>query len=191
MNVLIIPEDSRKDKYVLLPLFRALFKSLGKSKVRVRICEDPVLGGVGESLKSKNIEQIIQQYKGMTDIFILCIDRDGNETRQKKLDQRENKFGESFLAVNAWEEIEIWVLAGIKNLPDEWPSWSIIRAEVHVKENYFDKLAVKYGITQTPGDGRKELANKAAREINRIRQLCPEDFDNLAKRLEAIIKNRL
>ena len=52
MNVVIIPEDSRKDKYILKPLFERLFRSLGKPSARVRVCEDPVLGGVSEALKS-------------------------------------------------------------------------------------------------------------------------------------------
>ena len=33
----------------------------------------------------------------------------------------------SFLAENAWEEIEAWVLAGL-NLPSDW-SWAEVRAE--------------------------------------------------------------
>ena len=193
MNILIIPEDSRKDKYILKPLFKALFTSMKKPHARVRVCEDPILGGVEEAMKPENIQEIVQQYRGQADIFILCIDRDGHTGRCQQLNKLEEKFDQNliFLASNAWEELETWVLAGLKNLPKEWPSWKIIRAEVHVKENYFDKLAVKRRITRTLGGGRKKLAERAAREIKRIRQLCPEDFDDLAKRLEDRIKNQL
>lgn len=52
MNVLVIPEDSRKDKYILKPLFKSLFRAIGRPTARVRVCEDPVLGGVHEALKS-------------------------------------------------------------------------------------------------------------------------------------------
>jgi hypothetical protein len=35
MNVLIIPEDFRKDQYLLLPLFTRLFSLIGKPRARV------------------------------------------------------------------------------------------------------------------------------------------------------------
>ena len=81
----------------------------------------------------------------MTDIFILCIDRDGKEGRRQRLDQIEAEFGDVrvFLAENAWEEIETWVLAGL-NLPTDW-NWSTVRAEVQVKETYFEPLAAQRG----------------------------------------------
>ena len=77
----------------------------------------------------------------MTDIFILCIDRDGEEGRRQRLDQLEKKFdnGQTFLAENAWEEIETWLLAGL-DLPANW-NWRTVRAEVQVKEIYFGPLA--------------------------------------------------
>ncbi len=51
MNILIIPEDFRKDQYILKPLFTRLFRSIGKPRVRIEICRDPLLGGVGEALR--------------------------------------------------------------------------------------------------------------------------------------------
>lgn len=35
MNVLIIPEDFRKDQYVLKPIIQKIFKALGKSNTKV------------------------------------------------------------------------------------------------------------------------------------------------------------
>ena len=140
MNILIIPEDFRKDQYILKPLFTRLFRSIGKPRVRVEICRDPLLGGVGEALKSERIEEVVRKHEGMTDIFILCVDRDGNEGRRQRLDQIEGEFGDTrvFLAENAWEEIETWVLAGL-DLPTDW-NWRTVRSEVHVKEIYFEPL---------------------------------------------------
>ena len=57
-----------------------------------------------------------------------------------------------------------------------------------MKERYFDALANERGVADGPGGGRKVLGEKAAsnvRRIRKIRQRCPEDFDELARRIEA------
>ena len=188
MNVLVIPEDFRNDQYLLRPLFKRLFAAIGKGNANVDVCLDPLLGGVNEALKSERIQEVINQHDGMTDLFILCVDRDGEEGRRQRLNQIEGEFGNDriFLAENAWEEIETWTLAGLR-LPREW-NWADVRAEIHVKERYFDVLANERGVADRPGGGRKVLGEEAAsnvRRIRRIRQRCPEDFDALARRIEA------
>ena len=184
MNVLIIPEDFRNDQYILKPLFDRLVRV--RSSVHITICRDPLLGGVGEALKSENMEYILERYRGRIDVFILCVDRDGNLGRRQRLDQLETEFGGRvpFLAENAWEEIETWVLAGL-DLPRDW-RWADVRSEVHVKETYFDPLAAERGLSASPGRGRKALGEEASRRIDAIRQKCPEDFDALARRLQAV-----
>ena len=187
MRVLLIPEDFRKDQYILKPLFSRLFRDLGKSKAKVRVCQNPLLGGVAEALKFDRIAEITQRYQGMIDVFILCIDRDGEAGRRQRLDQIEEEFGNAllFFAENAWEEVETWVLAGV-DLPRDW-RWADVRAEVQVKEKYFEPLAEQRGLSDYPGGGRKELAEAASHKIPAIRRKCVEDFDALAKRLESQI----
>ena len=92
MNVLIIPEDFRNDQYILRPLFQRLFRSL-KRPATVTVCTDPLLGGVGEALKTERLNEIVEQYDGMTDLFILCVDRDGATSRRQRLNQIEREFG--------------------------------------------------------------------------------------------------
>jgi hypothetical protein len=186
MNVLIIPEDFRKDQYLLLPLFTRLFSLIGKPRARVRVCLDPLLGGVQEALKIENLRSIIDRYAGMIDVFLLCIDRDGQVGRRQKLDTIERNLGAlcSFLSENAWEELETWTLAGL-DLPRDW-QWSEIRAEVSVKGRYFDILAIKRGVADGPGGGRKVLGEEAARRVDVIRQKCHEDFGSIAGRLEVL-----
>ena len=188
MNVLIIPEDFRNDQYILKPLFERLVRA--KPSVHILICRDPLLGGVREALKSENIEYILEKYRGTIDIFVLCVDRDRVFGRRDRLDQLEAKFGNRppFLAENAWEEIETWVLAGL-DLPAGW-NWKNVRAEVQVKETYFEPLVERSGLSDSPGRGRKVLGKKASRRIKTIRQKCPEDFDALARRLEATVRAR-
>ena len=60
-----------------------------------------------------------------------------------------------------------------------------VRAEIQVKERYFDVLAHERGVADGPGGGRKALGEEAARNLPAIRLKCPEDFDALAQRLEA------
>lgn len=188
MRVLIVPEDSRIDKYILKPLFEALFRSIGKPRAHISVCEDPVLGSVEEALKSSSVAAVTSRYRGKIHIFILCVDRDGKKGRRRRLDQIESEFGgyRVLLAENAWEELETWVLAGL-TLPDAW-NWRDVRAEVQVKERYFEPLARQRGISNTPGGGRSLLGPEAAGRIDAIRRKCPEDFDRLARRLEAAVR---
>ncbi len=188
MRVLLIPEDFRNDQHILKPIFERLFRSIGKSSLRVEVCRDPLLGGVREALDSDRLREIVVQFKGKADIFVLCVDRDGREGRRQRLDEIEAEFGDGqyFVAENAWEEIETWVLAGLEKLLEGW-SWREVRAEVQVKETYFEPLAAERGLSDSPGGGRKPLGEEAARRISAIRQKCPEDFDSLAKRLEAAV----
>ncbi len=187
MNILIIPEDFRKDQYILKPLFSRLFRSIGKPRVSVDVCRDPLLGGGGEALKRERIAEVVEKHEGMTDIFILCIDRDGDTNRRQRLNQIEGEFGDTrvFLAENAWEEIETWVLAGL-DLPTDW-NWRTVRSEVQVKEIYFEPLVAQRNLSDTPDGGRKSLGEEASHRIGAIRQKCREDFDALARRIEATI----
>ena len=184
MNIFIIPEDFRKDQYILKPLFSRLFRRLGNRSVRVRVCQDPLLGGIDEALKLKRLREIVERYP-MVDVFVLCVDRDGNVQRRQRLDQIEEEFGSPFFAENAWEELETWVLAGL-DLPSDW-RWGDIRTEVEVKERYFEPLVAQRGLSDSPGGGRKVLGEEASRRIGAICQKCPDDFDALARRLGAAV----
>ena len=185
MKVLVIPEDFRKDQYLLKPLFKRLMGALGKPSAKVIVCQDPLLGGVHEALKSERMAEVVQRYDGMVDLFVLCVDRDGKSGRRRRLDELEQEFVDrAFVAQNAWEEIETWTLAGL-DLPAEW-SWSEVRAEVDVKERYFDVLADVRGLSDAPGRGRKPLGEEAARRVPAIRQKCA-DFNDLARRIERAV----
>lgn len=59
MRVLVIPEDFRKDQYMLKPIIGAIMAKLGKPRAKVMICQDPLLGGVTEALKWENIKNIL------------------------------------------------------------------------------------------------------------------------------------
>ena len=196
MNVLVIPEDFRKDQYMLKPIIGAMMKQIGKPKARVRVCQDPLLGGISEALKWERIEEIITRYQGMVNLFLLCVDRDGKEGRKQSLDKLEQRASNIltanrlFLAENAWQEIEVWVLAG-HQLPKDW-NWQKIRQKINPKETYFIPLAQQLNLLDSPGEGRKILALSAAQQYGRIRQLCPEDVAILEDRIKSwIVGNNL
>ncbi|MEA3308694.1 MAG: hypothetical protein U9Q70_04175 [Chloroflexota bacterium] len=184
-RILIIPEDFRKDQYMLKPIIQALLDHLGRPTARVVVCQDPLLGGVSVALKKEKLIDIFEAYAGMVDLFLLCVDRDCEETRTTKLQERERwakkEHDCKLIAANAWQAIEVWILAG-HDLPPEW-SWHTVRAECHPKEHYFEPLVKQRELFNTPAAGRKILAEEAARRYMRIRQLCPEDILPLEARV--------
>lgn len=190
MKILVIPEDFRKDQYMLKPIITAMMAKLGKPRTKVMICQDPLLGGISEALKWENIENIINQYS-MVDLFLLCVDRDGKEGRKTALEKIEAQAANLLpsqrllLAENAWQEIEVWVLAG-HDLPTDW-NWRDIRNEINPKETYFLPLSQQRNLLNDPGEGRKTLAEEAAKRYDRIRKLCPEDLVNLENRINTYI----
>ncbi len=189
MKILVIPEDFRKDQYILKPILARLLHALGRRSAKIAVCQDPRLGGVNEALKASRIAEIVARYRGMVDMFVLCVDRDGKQGRRQRLAAIEAEFGPkpTFLAENAWEELETWVLAGLE-LPRDW-RWSTVRAELDVKEQYFDELARRRSLERGPGGGRRVLGEEAAHNVQAIRQKCPEDFDRLARRIEDNIQS--
>lgn len=187
MNILVIPEDFRKDEFMLRPLIRAMMRHIIARNVSIEICRDPLLGGISEALKWSRIAEIIQRYKYRIDLFILCVDRDGVPERRAALDHIERQAAKElpvhklFVAEHAWQEIEVWVLAGL-DIPNEW-TWKEIRAELHPKERFFLTLSQLRGLQNEVADGREILAREAARRYDRIRQRCPEDVAALEGRI--------
>jgi len=187
MNVLIIPEDFRKDQYMLKPIVKAMLAYLGRPTSKVSVLTDPLLGGIDQALNHDQIRKIVKRYQ-MIDIFLLCVDRDGNVDRCKRLDNIEAAMkselpaSKVLLAENAWQEIEVWVLAGL-DLPPSW-SWRAIRAERDPKEKCFQPIAKQRGLLAEPGDGRKTLGLEAAQRYGqRLRRKCPEDLQALETRI--------
>jgi hypothetical protein len=118
MRVVIIPEDFRNDQYILKPLVEAMLAAAGRPRARVTVCRDPVIRGVGQALDRDVLAQIIERYSGMTDLFLLCVDRDGVASRRHALEALEVHAagllnpGQVLLGENAWQELEVWALAG-------------------------------------------------------------------------------
>jgi hypothetical protein len=194
VNVLIIPEDFRKDQHVLKPIVKAMMAACGKPRANVRMCLDPLLGGIDQALDWQRISEILDLNRGMVDLFLLCVDRDGKAGRRVALDNIENlarsvlRAPKTLMAVDAWQEIEVWCLAGLNLLPG-W-KWTTIRQEPHPKETYFLPLAEQRRLLDEPGEGRKTLTIEAVRNYEKIRQRCPEDVTDLEDRIRRWLGER-
>ncbi len=192
MNILIIPEDFRKDQYILRPVVKAILSYLKKPNANVRVCQDPLLGGISQALQWRNIAQIIEMYDGMVDIFLLLVDRDGQPGRRTALDAIELQAASAlppkrlFVAEHAWQELEVWALAGCDDLPGDW-NWSDIRNERDPKERYFDPYAQRRNLLNEPGEGRKTLGDEAGKNYQRVRRLCSEEFEPLEQKISRFL----
>lgn len=178
MRVLVIPEDFTLDQHILKPIIQALFAKLGKPRTKVVVCQDPRLGGVDQATSWERLREIIDRYR-MVDLFVLCVDRDGNEGRKQVLDNLEVQAttflanpAKLFVAENAHQEIEVWAVAG-HNVPREW-NWEEVRTELHPKERYFVAIAEQENLANDRERMYAVLGKMAANRYGRICQLCPE-----------------
>jgi hypothetical protein len=185
LNVLVIPEDFRKDQYILKPIVSAMLANVPRgSTAKVVICQDPLLGGIAQAMSWDRLVEVFDMYP-MVDLFLLLVDRDGEPNRRQSLNHLETRAAEhlgndrQFLAEHAWQELEVWALAG-HDLP--WP-WQEVREERNPKEVYFLPYARSRGLLDEPGQGRKTLSMEAAAKYRRVRSRCKEDLETLEDRL--------
>jgi hypothetical protein len=186
--VLVIPEDPRLDRYILKPIIKTMLDAAGRPRAIIGICDEPLLRSVEQALRWERIREIIDIYP-QVDLFLLIVDRDGDKHRRGRLDAIERQAtaslppNRSFFAEHAWQEIEVWALAGCTDLPSDW-RWGNVRAERDPKEIFFIPYARQRGLQDEPGGGRKTLGVQAARRYNRVRQRCPEIIE-LEERIRA------
>jgi hypothetical protein len=182
MKVLVIPEDFRKDQFILQPIIEAMFTKLQKPAI-VEVLTDPLLGGVSKATNRELLGEIIEDNKWNVDLFLLCVDRDLENHFNQLLGP-----GKFLAAENAWQELEVWVLAG-HDLIEGW-SWQAIRNERDPKEAYFNPLVKHRKLEDDPGGGRRTLGIEAARKYRTIYSKCREDIQVLEKRIGRWIQDR-
>lgn len=90
MRVLIVLEDFRKDQYILKPTVAAMMAAVGQLHARIIVCCDPLLGSIGEALKTERIHEIIDRYRGMVDLFLPCVEHDGDTHCRQRQDELEH-----------------------------------------------------------------------------------------------------
>jgi hypothetical protein len=181
MRVIVIPEGVQYDHLILRPIFSAMLRHLGKRNAKIDI-HSPGVRGFDAVRRIDYILAMIADFP-TADLFVLCVDRDGDPHRREALDDLESKISELlpaprlFLAEHAWQEVEVWALAGINwQLKPKW-TWDAIRSERDSKEMYFEPIARDRHLFNLPGQGRKELGLEAARNYAKVRQNCREVRD--------------
>ncbi|HEX3017161.1 MAG TPA: hypothetical protein VHP31_04835 [Caproicibacter sp.] len=187
-NVLIIPEDFTKDEHILKPLVEKIFQEINH-RANVRVCRNPRLTGLSQCMNYDNISHIISMYP-MVDLYLLLVDRDGDENRRIRLNNLENRVNDSltnnkkFMAENFYQEVEVIALAG-QTLPTEW-SWQDVRQEPNPKEKYFIPFTKLNNYYCHPYNGRKLIMQRSLLNWRRMRSLCPEDVETLISRIGTI-----
>lgn len=183
-NVLVIPEDFTKDEQILKPLVERILEDCGR-KAQVQVCRNPNFQGVQTALKFDALREVIALYP-MVQLFILIVDRDGIAGRKQRTDEIEKilsdevKLKKQFLAEVAWQEVEVFILAGLK-LPLHW-RWGEIRADADVKNTFFKEIVRIRGTARYPHEGRKKLMAESISNWQRIKNRCPEDVGALIER---------
>lgn len=196
LKVLVIPEDFTKDEHILKPLVERLLEDVGKPRATVLVCRDPNFGGLGQALNGDRLRcEVFARYP-MVDVFLPIVDRDGNSGRdgavstlEETLNRELAPTGQRFFAELAWQEVEIFILAGL-DLPGDWP-WKQIRADSDVKNTWFQELVRLRNTSKLPHDGRKKLMSEAVSNWVRIKSRCPEDVGRLLQRLGGHLSERL
>jgi hypothetical protein len=174
----VIPEHFSQDQYVLKPIIKAMLEAAGRPRANVQVCQDPLLGSVEQAMRWERLNEIIDIYP-QVDLFLLIVDRDGERHRRRGLDNIESQAAATlpvvrrFFAEHAWQEVEVWALAGCGDLPNEW-RWQVIRSERDPKEAYFDPYVAWRGLQNEPGGGRRTPGREAGNHYQRVRQRCPE-----------------
>jgi len=190
-NVLVIPEDFTKDEHILRPLVERILEDCGK-KPTVEVCRAPNFQGVHAALKLDSLRQDVIPLYPMVHLFVLIVDRDGQPGRKQRTDEIETTvsaelkpMGKRFLAEVAWQEAEVFILAGLE-LPPDW-KWNEIRADADVKDTFFKRLVALRGTSKYPHEGRKKLMAESIKNWRRIKGRCPEDVGALITRVSQVV----
>ena len=144
MNVLVIPEDFRKDQYILKPIIEAMLRELGAAGQSSRLPR-PVARrhrpGDEVGTDSGN-PRPLSRHGGCLSAHCGPRRQTGTPAALDNLEQKPRSYlpaGRVFLAENAWQEVEVWILAG-HDLPEDW-AWKEIRQDPNPKEAYFEPFA--------------------------------------------------
>ena len=186
-KVLVIPEDFTHDEHILKPLVERVLTDCGRIAT-VEVCRDPNFQGVHAALDLNKLRSKVVDRYPMVDLFVLFVDRDGDAGRKTRTDSIESTLSaellakrKRFLAEVAWQETEIFVLAG-HDLPTQW-RWQDVRADADVKNTFFKELVTLRGTGKQPHEGRKKLMAEAITNWQRIKSRCPEDVGALISRI--------
>jgi len=192
-NVLVVPEDPTNNGYLLRPLCRRLLREAGRPNANIVVLPEPKVQGYFHA--KKLLEDRIPRDWWHFELILFICDADGlaasRKDEFKRLEQlaRERTRPVPLICCAAEQELETWLLSGHpEKLKDLGEHWQKIRAEVSVKERFFDPFLEKHGDPATPSQGRERLMQEALKNYDGMKRRCPE-LQELENRIRALIAN--
>jgi hypothetical protein len=173
VKVLVIPEDPSLDQYILKPVVARIFADLGKSP-RIEVLSNPRLRGVSQALDSAILADIVATFP-MIDLFLVLVDRDGDEGRLTVANVRETEHPNHLFVCLAIEEVEVWMLAIHHRTLGS--SWQEVRGEIHPKERFASPFLAERARKLDPGAGRAWAMRELGGEWRGVLRRCPEIAD--------------
>jgi len=186
-KVLLVLEDPTYDQFIARPVVQRLLADAGKPNAKVHHMTEPHLGGIEQVFDERRWDQILAKYRSW-DLFVVVIDRDGDQHRQERAAKWAKKIKEKN-GVCAWclaiEELEVWAMAPFSNKLKT--PWKEVRAARDPKERFFEPLVKQLGFVG-PGAGRKAMMRRAMQHFASITGKCPE-VERLGHELAAVVKD--
>lgn len=171
MKVLLIPEDPTLDQYILKPVVTQLFADLGRAP-RVEVLARPRLRGVAQALNAAILADVVATYP-MVDLFLVLVDRDGDERRHAQAAAREAEQPGRLLVCLAVEEVEIWMLA-LQAGSKLGKPWREVRRETSLKERFARPFLATHAPGLAPGEGRVWAMRGLGGQWKGVCRRCPE-----------------
>ena len=185
-KVLVIPEDPTNDRYILVPLAKALLADAGRPAAKVTALTNPRLRGFQAARKA-----IREELRLGTDTSISgCSFRMPMWSGQGVVPQLENGVAEKkirMLCCAAEPEVEIFTCAPFRD--ELGAPWDEVRAHSRLKEEVFEPLRKRHGDDRRAGGGRKAMIDASLRNLPLLYRLCPE-LKRLRERIEKVIAER-
>lgn len=171
MKVLVVPEDPTLDQYVLKPIVERLFADLGKAP-RVQVLSNPRLHGVAEALDAAILADIVDT-NPMIDVFLVLVDRDGDDRKRPlQAKERTREHPDRLFVCLAIEEIEVWMLAAHRDALGV--PWREIRAERDPKERFAHPFLAARAPKLSAGGGRSWAMRELGAKWKGVLEVCPE-----------------
>ena len=184
-RVLVIPEDPTWNGYILKPLAKALLGDAGKPNAKVKLLENPHVGGYDQALSA--IRGELPDLYGFFDLWLFLPDADrASADAMENLETDLQARDIPLLCCAAQPEIEIYACVAFRDsLPGTWED---ARTHPRMKEEFFAPLLQRHGDPRRAGGGREQMIERSLQNLQRLFQLCPETQrlrDRIAAHVEA------
>jgi hypothetical protein len=168
---MVVPEDPTLDQYVLKPIVEHIFADLGKTP-RVQVLSNPRLHGVAQALDSEILADIVDTNR-MIDVFLVLVDRDGDDKKRPlQANERVRQHPDRLFVCLAIEEVEVWMLALHRDALGV--PWRDVRAERDPKERFAQPFLAAQAPKLNAGGGRAWAMRELGSKWKGVLEVCPE-----------------